>query len=188
MFDIEIAGQMSAWFLDKQGGEMPHVKLMELLYLAERTSIQRDNEPILGDSLVSMRNGPILSRTLDFMQGEKPPGNGWDKWVSPKENHKVSLAREFRSENLDLLSESAIEILEDLWEQHTSRDEWEIVDYTHEFCREWRNPPRGSSSPISYKTLLSKGFGYDREKAEKEAENLLDQRELIRTLYELSLE
>ena len=82
-------------------------------------------------------NGPILSRTLDFMQEYRKPNNGWDKWVSPKENHKVSLARKYKSEDLDLLSVSIIKILKDLWKKHASRDEWDMVDYTHRYCKEY---------------------------------------------------
>lgn len=190
MFDIEIAGQISAWFINKQnqrGQEMPHLKLMKLLYLAERTSIQMNKELILGDRLVSMDNGPVLSRTLDFMQGYRKPNNGWDKWVSPKENHKVSLARKYKSEDLDLLSVSIIKILKDLWKKHASRDEWDMVDYTHRYCKEWRNP-KGSSEPIPYRTLLLKGFGYSKEKAKKGADALQRQQKLIHALYEAGLE
>ncbi len=190
MFDIEIAGQISAWFINEQNQrsqQMPHLKLMKLLYLVERTSIQTHKELIFGDRLVSMNNGPILSRTLDFMQGYEKPNNGWDKWVSPKENHKVSLARKFDLEDLDLLSEAIIEILKKVWSKHADKDEWAMVDYTHRYCREWEDP-QGSSNPISYKTLFLKGFGYSEKEAKKEEEVLLDQRELIQDLYEASLE
>lgn len=190
MFDIEIAGQMSAWFIkreNRRGREMPHLKLIKLLYLAERTSIQTSRELILGDNLVSMDNGPVLSKTLDFMQGYRKPNNGWDKWVSPKENHKVSLARDFDSEELDLLSVATIRILQDVWSKHAARDEWGMVEYTHRYCREWEDP-EGSSKPIPYKNLLLKGFRYSREKAEKGAKALEDQQKLIRALYESGLE
>lgn len=185
MFDIEIAAQMSAWFIDKEGGRMPYLKLIKLLYLAERISIQRNNEPILGDDLVSMQHGPILSRTLDFIKGEETSPN-WNGWVSsPSEDFEVSLAKKFRLENLDLLSKSTIEILEELWKEHASKDEWEMAEYTHDSCKEWRPQQKGSSSPISYKTLLSKGFRYDKEKTDKETTDLLDQRDLINELYKL---
>ena len=190
MFDIEIAGQVSAWFINRQnqrGQEMPHLKLMKLLYLTERTAIQKNNELILGDRLASMRNGPILGRTLDFMQGYRKPNNGWDKWVSPRENHKVSLARDYELEDLNLLSEYVIKILKSVWSKHASRDEWDMVDYTHRYCREWKDP-KGSSEPISYKTLLLEGFGYGEEEAEKGSGALRKQQRLIRALYEAGLE
>lgn len=190
MFDIEIAGQMSAWFIKKEnrrGREMPHLKLIKLLYLAERTSIQTSGELILGDRMISMDNGPVLSRTLNFMQGYRKPNNGWDKWVSPKENHRVSLARDFGLEDLDLLNVATIRTLEGVWNKHAHRDQWDMVDYTHRYCREWKDP-KGSSEPISYETLLLKGFKYSKRKAEKEAKALEDQRKLVCALYEAGLE
>ena len=191
MFNIEIAAQMSAWFIDKEGGKMSHLKLMKLLYLVERTYIEKHNQPLLGDDLCSMKEGALLSRTYDFMKGEILPhySADWDKWVSPRENHEVSLVRKFESEDLDLLSRATIRILEDLWEEHYDKDQWDMVDYIHENCGEWKEPAnRWSSERISYKRLLSKGFGYDKKKAEQEAENLEDQKELIHTLYKLTLE
>lgn len=189
MFNIEIAAQMSAWFIDREGGRMSHLKLMKLLYLVERTHIEKHKQPLLGDDIYSMKNGPILSTTLNFIQGEIHPDDSgdWDKWVSPKEDYEVSLAREFESEDLDLLSRATIRILEGLWKEHCDKDQWEMVRYIHESCGEWEDPG-GSSERISYKKLLSKGFGYDREEASQEADNLEDQKELIHTLYKLTLE
>ena len=182
---------MSAWFIKKEGGRMSHLKLMKLLYLVERTYIEKYNQPLLGDDIYSMKNGPILSTTLNFIQGEIHPdySGDWDKWVSPKENHEVSLARNFKSEDLDLLSKATIRILENLWEEHHDKDQWEMVNYTHENCKEWKEPAvRSSSDRISYRKLLSKGFGYNKERADQETENLEDQKELIHTLYKLTLE
>lgn len=38
---------------------------MKLLYLSERKSFEKFYVPLIGDSLVSMKNGPVLSFTLD---------------------------------------------------------------------------------------------------------------------------
>ena len=184
MFEIEIAGQMAAWFLRKQTNRMPHLKLIKLLYLAERTSIKQNNYPILGDKLVSMPHGPVLSMTLDYMQGNKKPGNGWDKWVAPKENHEVSLAKEFDAEELDMLSDATLEILEYIWEKFGNMDQWEISDYTHNNCTEWKDP-KNSSFPITYEQLL-KCLGYEGKKAKKLALELEAQQEISESLLSFS--
>lgn len=169
---------------------MPHLKLVKLLYLAETEHIKEYNQPLLGDNLFSMKNGPILSTALDFIQGEMHPDftKNWDKWVSPKENHKVSLARKFKPKDLDLLSVAVIKILKKLWKHHRDKDEWEMVNYTHANCKEWKKPsPLDSSERISYKKLLLKGFGYTEEKATPIIEELESQRKLIQNLYALQL-
>lgn len=155
MFEIEIAGQTAAWFLHKERGRMHHLKLMKLLYIAERTSIQKNGYPVLGDKLCSMDNGPVLSTTLDYMKGESvslPEDNGWNRWVSPVHEYEVSLAREYNPEDLNLLSDATLEILADVWNNFGHMDQWEIRDYTHSFP-EWQNP-NGSSRIITYKELL----------------------------------
>jgi len=50
-------------------GQMSKVKLMKLLYLAERESCRRYGEPISGDTLLSTPGGPVLSTTQDLMAG-----------------------------------------------------------------------------------------------------------------------
>lgn len=177
MFRIEIAGQMAAWLLCRHGGSMPHLKLMKLLYLTERTCIERYGFPALGDYLVSMPHGPVLSVTLDYMRGAGSPDNGWSKWVSLIQNHTVSLAREYKPEELDLLSEVDVEVLQEVWDRFGNMEEWDIRDYTHNHCPEWKDP-QGSSLPITYKYLLDI-LGYGEKSAEMAAE--LEAQRQIRT-------
>ena len=182
MFEIEIAGQMAAWFLHKHGGTMPHLKLMKLLYLAERTSVEKNGYPILGDNLVSMDYGPVLSITLDYMQGKcGEPGNGWHKWVSRKDGYEVSLVREYGSEDLDLLSDATLEVLEHVLEQCRDMNKWDAVYYTHKNCPEWRKPPLNSSIPITYKQLLC-ALGYEEGKAARAASELEAQQRINEAL------
>ena len=168
MFQIEIAGQMAAWFLHMHNGSMPHLKLMKLLYLTERTCIKRYGFPALGDYLVSMPHGPVLSITLNYMRGAGSLENGWSKWVSPIQNHEVSLARGYKPEELDLLSEVDIEVLQEVWNQFGHMEKWDIREYTHNYCPEWKDP-HGSSTPITYKYLLGM-LGYGEKSAELAAE------------------
>lgn len=181
MFNIEIAGQMAAWFLGRtKGNSMPHLKLIKLLYLAERTSIQRNNYPVLGDELFSMPHGPILSRTLNYMKSYVPAGNGWDKWVSPIKNNKVSLARRYKPEDLDFLSEATLDVLAEVWNRFGSMDQWEISEYTHQNCPEWKDP-HDSSTPITYEEVLC-ALGYEKEAAAEAASELETQRGIAQAL------
>ena len=182
MFEIEIAGQMAAWFLRKHGGTMPHLKLMKLLYFAERTSVEKNGYPILGDNLVSMDYGPVLSMTLDYMQGKcAEPGNGWHKWVSRKDGYEVSLVREYKPDDLDLLSDATLEVLKHVREQFRDMDEWGAVYYTHKNCPEWKKPPSNSSIPITYKQLLC-ALGYEEGEATRAASELEAQQQISEAL------
>jgi len=178
MFNIEIAGQMAGWFLHRDGGTMSYIKLMKLLYIAERTSIKENSFPILGDNLFSMDKGPILSATYDYMKKVQAEKNGWSKWVSQKQKSAVSLMRSYNPEDLDLLSKATLEILEEVWNRHGQMTQKEIVEHVHNFP-EWKSSS-GSFMKIKYKELLN-GLGYG-EKSKEIAEELEVQQQASKAL------
>ena len=153
-FNEKKIAEMAAYFLHKRGGQMSHLKLMKLLYLAERKSICLYGTSMSGDKLVSMPHGPVLSMTLDLMGGNtKSQVNDWEHLISDKENHELSLTQSISIDDLDELSAADLEILDDIWSEFGSMDRWQIREYTHQHCKEWRDP-KGSSYPISYKKLF----------------------------------
>ena len=169
LFDERKAAEAAAFLLFKAGGSLPLIKLVKLLYLAERLSLQRYGEPLTGDRLVSMPNGPVLSMTYDHIQGALPScEGGWESWVADRAGHVVALrdGSKIRTPEQDLLrlSDSDLEVLTEVWERFGHWDRWKLVRYTHsDACPEWEDP-EGSSRPISYERLFSK-LGYSREQA-----------------------
>ena len=125
--------------------ELPHLKLMELLYLAERRSYLEHGYGISDDTLVSMPYGPVLSSTLKLMIGRE---RVWQAYISDKADHKVSLVNaDIMIEDLDELSQSDRKILDEVWEQ------FELSNYTKNYP-EWEEPS-GSSLPIDLKRLFA---------------------------------
>lgn len=180
MFNERKVAQMAAFFLGQaQESRMPHLKLMKLLYLAEREAVRCFGLPLSGDYLVSMPHGPVLSMTLNLMDGdvESNPG-GWEEWISDKENHEISLRQPFELSCLDELAPAEIEVLTTVWNQFGRMGKWEIRDWTHKHCQEWTNP-HGSSFPISYKQL-AQAIGYDAESAAELASQIEDEQEIDR--------
>ena len=92
MFDEKAAAHMAVYLLRKNNAPMSHLKLMKLMYLSERTSLKDYANTISGDRFVSMPHGPVLSATLDHMNGyiESQPG-GWDTFISALADHEISL-------------------------------------------------------------------------------------------------
>lgn len=160
IFDEQKAANAAAYFLFRSGGpmEMEVLKLMKLLYLAERRSFELFGEPLIGDRLVSMPHGPVLSLTYNHMNGEldSAPG-GWDDWIGGRFDHMLGLCagREIRSPEQDLLalSELDLEILDAVWRDFGHMSAFELRDYTHRYCPEWRDP-RGSMIPMTYGDLF----------------------------------
>ena len=161
------------------------LKLIKLLYLADRESIDRFGEPISYDKMVSMDHGPVLSRTLDLINGCVSGNDGaqWDAWISDRKSHSVALKKIAARDCLDQLSDADIEVLSAVWDQFGQMGDWEISEYTHDHLGEWRDP-RGSSLPISeYRLLVA--LGRDAQEAKEIAGDIREQRKLNRIVSEI---
>ena len=158
LFDEKKAAHVAAFFISRAGGRINILKLMKLMYLAERQSFQVYGEPMIGDSLVSMDHGPVLSTSYNCANGYSRPGSGdgWASLIDARERHDLALLRPITDPAQELLELSAadVEILDKLWSDLGGMDQWELRDYTHQHCPEWRDP-HGSSHPIEFSNLLS---------------------------------
>lgn len=154
MFNERKVAQIAAFLLAKEGGRMAHLKLMKLMYLADREAMGRYGVPLSGDRMVSMPHGPVLSMTLNLMDGDvESSKDGWEAWISAKENHELSTVRNVQPDQLDELSAADIEVLESVWAQFGSMGKYQIRDYTHDHCPEWQDP-HGSSCPLPYERVF----------------------------------
>ncbi|MFZ7224642.1 Panacea domain-containing protein [Avibacterium avium] len=163
-FNETKTAQAAAYLLYKAGGTMHHLKLMKLLYLADRLSWQENDYPITGDDYYSLPYGPVLSKTLDLMHGETlsqlkgANANAWDKWIKSDENYSVKLAKAVDESDeyfWDYLSINDEEILTQIFDEFGHFETFALVEYTHNknYVPEWENP-KGSSKKIDLRTLL----------------------------------
>lgn len=161
-FNEKKAAQVAAFFLYRAKGQLEILKLMKLMYLAERASYRKFGEPLIGDKLVSMDNGPVLSITLNHMNRFMPSEQGgWEEWVSDRNNYFLALKKEIADpkEELLQLSDAELEVLESIWTQFGHMGSFELADLSHRICPEWEDP-HGSSLPISRSRLL-RSLGFD---------------------------
>ncbi|WP_143108765.1 Panacea domain-containing protein [Bathymodiolus thermophilus thioautotrophic gill symbiont] len=168
MLDELKISQVAGYVLSKEDEQtMSILKLMKLLYFIDRASLVEYGCPISYDSMVAMRFGMVLSNTYDLASGTiKSEPNGWESWVSDKENHNVSLKRQnVNIESFDELSEADIEIIDKVWQQYGNKNQWELADMQHDpkICPEWKDP-QGSSMPVSYHDIFI-SIGLDKETA-----------------------
>ena len=121
LFNEKKAAQVAAFFLLRGKNQLNLLKLMKLMYLAERNSLAKFGEPMIGDRLYSMEHGPVLSHTLNHMNGLRESSqDGWDSWVSDKANHMLGLKKKITDvkRELSLLSDADFEILDELWQSY----------------------------------------------------------------------
>ena len=152
MFSEAVVAQMAAYLLKKRGGRMAYIKLLKLLYLAERKAVAKWGEPISGDQFVSMPHGPVLSQTYELIKSQPEPEqiSPWHQLIKDETNYEVSLSTDI--EEFDGLSKAELRILDEVYAEFGHMGRFEIRDYTHEYCPEWEDP-KGSSYPIALKAI-----------------------------------
>lgn len=172
------AAQVAAYFIFREGGRIEILKLMKLMYLAERESLHRYGEPITGDNFYSMNHGPVLSITLDhmnnFIESEE---DGWESWISDREDHMLALrVSEDPTPKLLQLCDADLEVLESVYKEFGQYTGVELRHLTHKICTEWEDP-NYSSIPIPYSRVL-KCVGHDPDVAMEIDQKIAEQRRI----------
>ena len=159
LFNEKKAAQAAAYFLFRAGGRVSVLKLMKLLYLAERRSFERYGTPMIGDRMVSMPHGPVLSCTYNHMNGElESADGGWESWIADREEHDLDLrnraAMKSPEEDLLELSDADLSVLSEIWAQFGKMGKYALRHWTHKNCPEWKDPD-GSMIPLAPEELFA---------------------------------
>lgn len=151
-FHIGKATEASCEFLQRAGGQINIMKLVKLVYLLDRLSLDRRGIPVVGGDYLSMRNGPVTSEVLDIINagrlfGEKD--TRWEQCVSDRRDHDIKLERIPKREQL---SDAEVKLLDEIWAQHGGKDQWQLVEWCHAHCGEWTPVSRGCA-PIAVERI-----------------------------------
>jgi uncharacterized phage-associated protein len=179
MFNEAKPAQMAAYFLGKADGAMPYLKLLKLLYLADREAMRATGDSISGDHFVSMPHGPVLSRTYELIN-HSTQSDTWDALMTTASGWRVKLRKPVARADLDELSDEDIDILNGIQRRFGAMSQWEIRDWTHEHCAEWEDP-HGSSFPIRPGAMF-RAVGCSASEANTRAARYNERRELDRVL------
>jgi uncharacterized phage-associated protein len=150
-FNEKKATQAAAHLLKLRGGKMSYLKLIKLLYLADRKALTSWGRPITTDRFVSMNRGPVLSRILDLVTDGEDPGapSIWASFISEPANYEVGLKSDPSD---DELSSAEIAVLDEVFKEFGHLGRWELVELTHRLP-EWKDP-NGGAIPIRISDIL----------------------------------
>jgi uncharacterized phage-associated protein len=163
-FQHERATQAAAHLLYRRGGTMSYMKLLKLLYLADRKALVEHGRPITFDRYVAMKHGPVLSQVYDLMVGEEAPDSPpsyWRSLISEPADYRVRLLH--ADPPVDALSPAQLALLDNIFDEFGAMYRWNLVRYVHTLP-EWTDP-HGSSVPISLRDVL-RGADVDDDDAE----------------------
>lgn len=152
-FKEKKAAQAAAYLLAKHHDQrLNYMKLIKLLYLADRAALVQRGKPITGACMVSMPYGPVLSEVLNLInlgpRYEEP--RPWLEYISGPEAYEVRCVS--ADSEYDELSQNERRVLDETDATFGRMNRWALVDWTHELP-EWRDP-RGSSFPIDPTEIL----------------------------------
>lgn len=167
-FKFDKALQAAAYLLRREPvHEMNYMRLLKVMYCADRESIRSTGRPISGDRFAAMERGPVLSAVLDLIKGTHLRSPDWTRFIL-REDYNVRLVDD---PGQAALSKFEIETLERVAEENRGRDEWEMVDLTHGFPEWIKNNPGDSSKWIPLEDVLEAlGRSGDLDEIKKEAE------------------
>lgn len=152
------ATQAVLWLLCKHGGTLNKLKLVKLLFLADKEHLIHYGRPIVGGQYYAMPHGPASSQLLNHINEATLKG------LRPflLENNLVSSQT---SADKNELSESDIKVLDAIDQQYGNVYWWTLRNLTHllaEYIKNWRRKQEGSKRhPIPYEDL----FDHKRDKA-----------------------
>ncbi len=128
---------------------MSYLRLLKLLYIADREWLAENGESITGDRAFAMKQGPVLSMVYDLIKGNGSKAGEWDDFIHT-EGYAIELVADpGRGE----LSKGIVEKLADVTERYRNIDDWELSELTHEF-KEWADHFKGSATLIPWQEIL----------------------------------
>ena len=162
--------QSAAFLLRKAGPAHTenYMKILKLLYIADRTSIAQTGSPITGDRFIAMKRGPVLSHVLDLVRGRHLHSAEWAKFIET-DRYNIRLCADPGEGDL---SRYEMDLLTEVWEENRLKDEWQMVEETHRFPEWIKNKPEvNSSKKIPFEDVLDAvGMAEHGQAIERDAE------------------
>jgi hypothetical protein len=127
------------------------MRLLKLMYIADRESLKETGVPIAGGDVYAMERGLVLSAVLKLINSEHPDSPAWDR-VIRKDRYNVELVND---PGLNALSPYEVRKLHEVSERYADLDEWKMSVLTHAFP-EWAkySPAKGCRQVIDPADIL----------------------------------
>ena len=154
-FDERKTVQVAALLVKKFNNTLDMGKLLKMIYLIDRKSLEDRGYPVTFDRPYNMKFGPILSHTYRLMK----EGNGtyWNKvFLVPDTKHLVKL-RDVEV-GIGALSEADVEYIDKVVEEVGHLSFQEISQYTHTLAE--YEDTGDTSRPIEWNNWL-RAVGWD---------------------------
>lgn len=153
-FHFEKTLQLAGYLLNLAGGRMNYMRLLKLLYIADREYLAEEGEMITGDRVFAMPKGPVLSSVYNLIQGKDSQSAQWSRFIKKGRNYTVYLVDD---PGTDELCRAEKEKIENVFQRYGALHEFTVVELTHtfpEWSENYRIDSEKKSFPISPEDIL----------------------------------
>jgi uncharacterized phage-associated protein len=129
--NVRKALEVILWFANKRPGIDFHA-ILKLLFFADKYHLNQWGRPIIGDRYEAGPYGPVAQTTYDILRGDPLVYELLQLQQLPfavTERYRVTANR---APDLDKLSESDIEALDEAWREYSHMDFTNLTDASHE--------------------------------------------------------
>jgi uncharacterized phage-associated protein len=150
-FHPEKAIQAVAFLLRRERGfRMNYMRLLKVLYIAEREILAESGQPLTGSRVIAMQRGPVLEDVLQLIRGEHTAVPLWSPFLRV-DHYNLEMVTD---PGIGLLSRYVSRKLNEVAKRYDDLDEWGMVAVTHAFPEWLRNDPGESSQEIPLAHIL----------------------------------
>lgn len=157
-FDSRKTTQAAAILLSMKGGVMDRMRLLKLLYLADRELLAARGRTLTGDRAVAMNYGPVLSHTYNLVNRSEHSPEDWDQYILSVSKKVVLRGDPGRGE----LSEREVDKLKEVSERYRKMTTLGLSALTHEFSEWAQNFVPDTSTLIPWSDALRGAGGADK--------------------------
>ncbi len=174
-FNFPKAFQATAVVLREHRSQMDFVRLLKLLYIADRELLAEIGRTLTGDRAEALERGPVLTTVYDLVKGRGPDAEQaqWSAAIR-KADGSVALTKAVPTGKLTKAEEEKLHVVCERFRNTSTPD---LIELTHKFAEWVEAYEAGPSSPINWEVALSsQGLGdlvpevhrvqEDRERAE----------------------
>jgi uncharacterized phage-associated protein len=165
-FDYKKATQAINYFVKKEGDQIDKLKLIKLIYLADRFHVRRYGRPIFNDAYMAMRLGPVGSSVKDIAEfsdflDENERAYAADFLAKGVLDNTVASRTDV---DLDVFSKSELEALDFAYDEFGGKSASTLVNVTHRYP-EWMKFKEALESkettrePMSYSDFFKNPAG-----------------------------
>ncbi len=178
-FDERKATEATAHLLASSSGRMKYLRIIKMLYFADRRSLQLYGRPIVGDRYVAMRHGPVLSQLYDVIKlNPDDAAEAHPIWSEHIRRDGLFLELVRSPQRLEL-TDAECDILDQVITDCRGRDEWEVRDLSH-CVPEWSDP--GATSRTIQVADMLRTMGFDEARV-KEVQRAALEKEYLDSLF-----